>query len=126
MPDIEITERGWPGHFCAASHCLFRRNTLLTYKDKRIVVSTVGNYKPPSFTNEKPKFEKIGVDRFFETMAFEASLQEEYWDADVQKDIHFESNWAISEQYPGVDNDADIMHDNVVKEIADKLKKRLL
>jgi len=59
----------WAGHFIGAHRCRFRRNTLLTYENLRIVVSTVGLIE--HWENED-EFQKIGVDRYYETMVFHA------------------------------------------------------
>jgi hypothetical protein len=119
--EVIRTERGWAGHFIGAGDCLFRRNTLLEYGDIRIVISTVGLYLP-SFAKEKREFQAIGAyNRMFETMAFHAKREQGiYWDADVLRQISFESEWAIN--HADADDEANIMHDRVVDEISEQLK----
>ena len=107
-------ERGWAGHFIAAHRCRFRRNTLLTYNDIRIVVSTVGLMEVDG------KFETIGHNRHFETMAFHSDPNDtRYYDANVSKQVYFDSEWAIAE--PDADDKANEMHEAVVLEITNKL-----
>jgi len=68
------------------------------------------------------KIEKIGSDRYYETMAFHAHLcLDKYWDADVSKEIYFDSPWTVSEK--GADDKANEMHEDVVSEITKKLLK---
>lgn len=119
--EIKRIERGWGGHFIGATDCLFRRNTLLEYGDVRIVISTIGLYLPSS-AKEKREFQEIGAyGRMFETMAFHARReQNRYWDADVSRQISFESEWAIN--HADADDEANIMHDRVVDEISGQLK----
>ena len=69
--EVNVIERGWAGHFILADRCLFRRNTLLEYKDKKWVVSKVGAYR----TLEN-KIDNIGHRRWYETMAFNAYEKE--------------------------------------------------
>ena len=86
------TERGWAGHFICANRCRFRRNTLLTYNDIMIVVPSVGLMEIDG------KFDPVGAGRHFETMAFHADKNDKrYFDADVSKQVYFESDWAIAE-----------------------------
>jgi len=116
---VNRAERGWAGHFICGHRCLFRRNTLLTYNDIKIVVSSVGLMLMDY--NER-KFETIGHNRHFETMAFHADKKDKkYYDADVSKQIEFDSDWCISEQ--DADDKANEMHEAVVLEISDKLLK---
>ena len=122
--EVVITERGWAGHFCASDHCKFRRNTLIEYKDKKWVVSTVGAMpaKKYSFNKNENGFSTIGFERYYETMAFEAQKNGIYWDANVKKQIDFDSNWALDECDFNSDQKANEMHDKVVKELIKKIK----
>ncbi len=107
-------ERGWAGHFICANRCKFRRNTLLTYNDIKIVVSTVG------LMQIDDKYETIGAGRHFETMAFHSDKSDtRYNDADVSKQIYFDSDWAIAEI--DADDKANEMHEAVVSEITNRL-----
>ena len=109
------TERGWAGHFICSNRCRFRRNTLLMLDDVRVVVSTVG------LLELKGKIESIGADsRYYETMAFHALLDERYWDADVSRQVEFNSPWAID--VIDVDDKANEMHEAVVDELICRLE----
>lgn len=117
MTKAKRTERGWAGHFCCADSCKFRRNTLLEYNGKAIVVSTVGNM---FIDNE---LREIGCSRHYETMAFYAD-DTEYKDADVSKEIPFDSPWSLKWHEDGyIDNEANAMHEKVVAELTGKLKR---
>ena len=123
---VKTTERGWIGHFIGGHNCLFRRNTLIECGDERIVVSTVGAYMPKSLG----KIETIGVDRWFETMAFKAEYLGGYWDADVDEPVGFNSKWEmcaktideLNEKYPNPDTVANDMHDSVVAELVTRME----
>jgi hypothetical protein len=131
--EVYKTERGWAGHFCAARDCRFRRNTLLECQRQRIVVSTVGAYFLPEAVAKvlgEPAtvLREIGAGRYYETMAFQAKWLDGYWDADVTKEIEFESPWSISAPSPDsvpedVDNIANEMHEAVVEEIRGRLER---
>lgn len=115
--EVKITERGWAGHFIAVNGCAFRRNTLIECGEIRWVVSTVGNYRCQN------KVETIGSGRHYETMVFEAQWEAPYWEADVSKYVHFDSEWALE----GVERESDIraneIHETVVKELKGKIKQ---
>jgi hypothetical protein len=127
MKEVKRTERGWAGHFCCASDCMFRRNTLLEYGDKKWIVSTVGCQAP---YYKKGEIISIGDRRWYETMAFEAINTDGYLDADVTKEIEFNSEWCICgetweevmEKYEHPDLAANDMHEKVVEELMEKIK----
>lgn len=132
---VKITERGWAGHLAFAIGCNFKRNTLLEYKDKKWIVSTVGAM-PQSGTMKKYSelcsengFLTIGLGRYYETMAFEAQpVKNEngiiiYYDADVGKQIYFDSDWAIHNCNFETDKQANEMHDKAVEELIKKIKE---
>lgn len=113
------TERGWAGHFICGHRCLFRRNTLLAYNGVKIVVSTVGlMLMNDRETDPKKRFDTIGHNRHFETMAFHAG-NDKYQDAEVSRQVNFEHDWAIAD----LDGElqANEMHEGVVSEITSKL-----
>ena len=114
---VKTTERGWAGHFFLADRCKFRRNTLLEYKDKKVVVSSVGLME----RLDGKGFEPIGAfDRYYETMCWYADLSDtRYYDIDVEKQISLNGQWAIDEV--DADDKANIMHDNAVEEIKARL-----
>lgn len=125
--EVNVTERGWAGHFILADRCLFRRNTLLEYKDKKWVVSTVGAYR-----TLEDKIDNIGHRKWYETIAFNAYEKNGYIDANVRNEVSFNSDWGIwgdsweevLENCNGTpDNVANDMHDKVVSELIDKIKE---
>lgn len=83
--------------------------------------------KYPEFRSENG-FETIGLGRYYETMAFEAKPVKNkegiiiYYDTDVEKQIDFDSNWAISDCNFETDKYANEMHDKVVEELIKKIK----
>ena len=123
LKEVKRTERGWAGHFIAASSCRFRRNTLLECGDIQIVVSTVG----AMYINGK--IEEIGLDRHYETMAFHVDPKSgDYKDIDVHRQVWFDSPWYLKVKKTDkfIDAKANDMHEEVVKEISDNLAKGCL
>ena len=121
---VKRTERGWAGHFICSNRCRFRRNTLLEKGDVRIVVSSVGLMEKwtgdPRQDRNVIRFETIGLDRYYETMAFHAEpAPSRYFDIDVTREVHFESPWCIAEI--DADDKANAQHDAVVAEIEERM-----
>ena len=132
---VKVTERGWAGHFICADKCQFRRNTLLEYKDKKWIVSTVEAMPQPEALRKIPEFcsengyDTIGFNRYYETMAFEAQEVKDddgnviYYDINVSKMIDFDSDWAIDHIDFTTDKLANEMHENVVNELIEAIKE---
>lgn len=117
--EVKRTERGWAGHFCCAQSCLFRRNTLLECGNTKVVVSSVGSMYLDG------KLTEIGANRHYETMAFYVDdASGEYKDADVLREIFFDSQCAMKWHKGGYpDKEANEMHEAVVKELSDKMSR---
>lgn len=118
---IRYKERGWPGHFILGNKCLYHRNTLVSSEDIAVVVSTVGNM----VLDDKKGVEEVGLNRIYETMVFVAKYKNNYHEADVSKEVsNTTSNWYLSkhELRKDSDNQADDMHDAMVKEVAELIR----
>jgi hypothetical protein len=120
LKEVKRTERGWAGHFCCSSRCRFRRNTLLQCGDVEIVVSTVG-----AMYDNRGKLQEIGPARHYETIAFHVDKSSgDYKDADVEREVWIDSKSSLKWHIDGYpDNEANDMHEAVVKEISDNLAK---
>lgn len=108
---MKITYRGWAGHFCAASKCLFRLNTLIEHDEIRIVVSTVGAMEVGH------NFEMIGLDRWYETMVFRAYFYNGYWEADIARELSYFDAIHGDELLPEMDNLAQDMHTKMIDRV---------
>ena len=113
---IKKTERGWAGHFICSDRCRFRRNTLLELGQVRIVISSVGLMERLNTENE---FDRVGIDRYFETMVFHAEYDGRYWDADISREVSFSSPWAVKDL--DADDIANDQHEAVVNEITERM-----
>lgn len=114
---VTRTERGWAGHYICSYKCLFRRNTLLEYGDVKVVVSTVGAQLECRYPR---KFDTVGHNRYYETMAFMADETDtRFNDIDPGKELLIAGNTAID--HLDADDEANDMHEAIVEEIADKM-----
>lgn len=119
--NITVKERGWAGHFIMGHKCMYRRNTLVSGDNISVVVSTVGNM----VIDDKRGVEEVGHNRIYETMVFVSKFENGYHDADVTKEVsNTTSNWCLSkkELRDDSDNQADVMHDKMVKEVAELIR----
>lgn len=114
---VTRVERGWAGHFICCRYCNFRRNTLLVYQDKMIVVSTVGNMWGP---NENTSPGLVARDAYYETMCFHADPEDQkYHDPDVEQEIDIMGQRFID--HPYADDEANEMHENIVAQMTLRL-----
>ena len=124
MP-VRVTERGWPGHFCAANRCRFRRNTLIEGDTDTVVVSTVGAMDP---LGRYGPAEEIGYGRHFETMVFGVcESTAPYFDADVTDERVYDGRWFINwSDYDDehiVELEANRMHNEAVHHFINSLSR---
>lgn len=127
---VSVTERGWAGHFICSEKCYFRRNTLLEYNGKQVVVSTVGAMAIRAYSIEndlwRAEWDTVGDNRYYETRAFLTKEKDGYIEANCEKPINFNSNWCLDHIGNGSDNKANEMHDKVCLEIVDMLVENLI
>ena len=122
MEEIKRTERGWCGYVRGHQYCLFRRNTLIEYDGKKIVVATLGNYINPFEYRNTP----IEGDIWYQTLAGYAHQINGYWEIDGNKQIPIKSEHILQgteeemfDNYPMIDQTANDMHEKVVEEMMD-------
>lgn len=113
MAPIKRIEQGYPGHFCAARSCEFRRNTALVREDgKALVVSSVGAYQPMDRADSEG-YETIGYDRFYECMVFVAELAAcGCYQIRVEAQVYNDEPWAVDD--PDDHAKAQAVHENQV------------
>ncbi len=117
---INIQERGWAAHFIRSDQCTFTRNTLVERGTKKIIISTVGAFKPSVNSEVQPVG---GLKHFYETKAFRAVYLNPYWEADPGKELKIMSLSHLNYYRYDSDIKANEMHDDVVKEIIKKYFK---
>ena len=119
--NITVKERGWAGHFIMGHKCMYRRNTLVSGDNISVVVSTVGNM----VIDDKRGVEEVGHNRIYETMVFVSKFENGYQEADVTKEVsNTTSKWCLSKEElrDDSDNQADVMHDVMVEEMAELIR----
>lgn len=116
MPQITITERGWPAHFICAERCRFRRNTLVECGRRRFVVSTVGDMR-----DDQNREQPVGAGYYYETKVFRARRAGVYWDANTSKQI--DGSCLPGKMHYNSDLKANAIHDKTVAELVAKLKR---
>ena len=119
--NIIFKERGWAGHFIMGHKCMYRRNTLVSGDNISVVVSTVGNM----VIDDKRGVEEVGHNRIYETMVFVSKFENGYQEADVTKEVsNTTSKWCLSKEElrDDSDNQADVMHDVMVEEMAELIR----
>ena len=116
--EVKRIERGWAGHFCCSYRCAYHRNTLLEYNGMKVVVSTVGRLRKDMISGT---YEELGYKRYFETMAFMATHEDDiyYNDSDLTRQLSFDAKWCLPS--PDMELEADAMHEDVVTELSKRL-----
>lgn len=118
---IKITELGWMiGHFILPYRLEFRRNTLIEYRNIKIVVSTVG----AMFSSGK--IDMIVNNVYYTTIAFHSDENDKkYHDIDVEREVFLDCKTEINHYDEDTDNEANEMHDNAVEWICKQLRKKV-
>lgn len=122
MGSIKRIERGWCGYIKGHQYCLFRRNTILEYDNKKIVIATLGNYINPFEYCNTPIYDDV----WYLTIAGHAVEKNGYWEIDGDGQIPIKSiheirgtEEEIFNKYPLIDLSANRMHETAVEEMMD-------
>jgi len=115
---VERTERGWAGHHDASDKCKFRRNTLVQdYKYNGVVVSTIrALYNTAAIAN----YDQLGIGYYYETKAFKAWWNGEFWQANTNVIVCHETSSKF--HMPDSDFAVNIVHENAVNKIIEILQ----
>lgn len=141
--NITVKERGWAGHWICGSRCNYHRNTLISFNNKKIVVSTIGKYQTPLTAPECcihliNGFESIGGgevegNRYYETEIGYARFIRGYWEYSPNANIYDDSLMEYQNKVSRIDpsfNDsdehADEYHDKIVQTVINLLKENKL
>lgn len=115
--EVTREERGWFGHFVESHRCLFRRNTLLTRGDIRLVVSTVGCYR-----QEDGTIRKIGHEHYYETEVYYADPKDApFYGINVERPVDIRGKSTIND--PCAHDRANSMHEAIVREMTAWLRR---
>ena len=117
---FRVTERGkLITYFSGSKRCLYRRNTLLEFRDIKLVISTLGN-----LTDLDNKLVCISGKSYYETRVFHALTdikRNSYRDIDPERKVKVNTITKINK--PDSDIKADQMHEKVIKELTYRLDK---
>jgi len=115
---VKRTERGYSGHLWCRDQCSFHRNTLLELGDLRVIVSTVGSFRP----GYDKDIETIGLNRYYETECFHAQWEDPYWEIDVSNEIYPDGlKWSIGRISRETHKEADEMHEAYVSAVIERM-----
>lgn len=123
---MERIERGWAGHFICGVDCNWRRNTLVKDDNGRgIVISSVGALPIRDRKGFRIEWQKIGLNRYYETMMFIAKQDGIFTEADVTQQRYVAGlPWCVAQQPNGkTDLEAEEIHEKHVKYVMENFDK---
>ena len=122
FPNLPYTiQHGHAQHFICSKDCLFHLATEVIGKNRRVVISTIGDcYLPKDVSGiDTNKPQEIGCGRTFETFVFKCSIKRQKCGCPVIKDwCEIEGIGANSAQ------EASLNHNNMVESWLEKLNSK--
>lgn len=122
MRSVSKTERGWAAHFVGRNECAYHRNTLLECGDVRVIVSTVGNWRPRNGRDYVlcPISSERGQERHYETLTFLAVFEFGYWE--IASGSGLDRDGCLGGELDS-DLKADAMHERMVDKVTKSLSE---